>query len=558
MKRLIILAAFALVSVPVQAHFVWLVPSIDKDGSSTIHVRFGEDADDDGTEYLSRLKGIVLHQVSGKRDASVLKVESSDSGITSTTKFDDQTVVVTSHDLGVLDRGDSKFRLQYYSKAGPSVQSPAWRKARSADDLRLDVVPFLKNGKLRLKVLFDEELVAGVEVKAARPGMDDFEGQTNANGMVIIPFTEGGVHSVRARHVEKVAGEIDGKSYPETRHYCTVAIDLPAADSTAAAAAISLQDLPRPVTSFGAAVVGKSLYMYGGHTGGAHSYSKQEQSNELTKLDLKTGQWSSVISGPHLQGLALVTHGGKLYRIGGFTAENAEGEDHKLVSQNSVAAFDPSANSWTELPALPECRSSHDAAVVGDELFVVGGWCMSDDQETEWHSTAWKMDVTANKLEWTPIADPGFKRRAVALAAHDNKLYVVGGMQDEGGPTTAVAVYDPRSDKWSEGPSLFVKPAPEVKEGEKPQRSMSGGKMAGFGASAFDTGGSLYVTTVQGNLQRLSADGSKWEVVKDNITPRFFHRLLPYSKQKLIVVGGSNMSIGKFEEVEVIKVGAGS
>ena len=76
--------------------------------------------------------------------------------------------------------------------------------------------------------------------------------------------------------------------------------------------------------------------------------------------------------------------------------------------------------------------------------------------------------------------------------------------------------------------------------------------MTGFGASAFATGGHLYATTVQGTLQRLSHDGSAWEVIGKTPTGRFFHRLLPLDNQHLIVVGGSNMSVGKYEEVEVI------
>ena len=191
-----------------------------------------------------------------------------------------------------------------------------------------------------------------------------------------------------------------------------------------------------------------------------------------------------------------MTHGGKLYRIGGFTAQNAEGEDHELVSQDTVACYEPGSEIWTPMPPLPECRSSHDAAVVGDSIYVVGGWKMADGDH-HWHTTAWKLDPASDKPKWEAIAEPPFQRRALALAAHNNKLYVVGGMQNEGGPTTAVAIYDPAKNEWSEGPKLFVKAAAKPKDGEKPRRSMSSGAMAGFGASAFATGGSLYVTTVQ-------------------------------------------------------------
>ncbi len=45
-------------------------------------------------------------------------------------------------------------------------------------------------------------------------------------------------------------------------------------------------DLPRAITSFGAAVVDDSIYVYGGHHGRAHHYSLTGQSGELLQLNL--------------------------------------------------------------------------------------------------------------------------------------------------------------------------------------------------------------------------------------------------------------------------------
>lgn len=534
-----------------QAHFIWLVPQTASDGQSVVHVYFGEDAHDDTPDFLPRLKGVQLKSVAGRKPAADITTTLSDESLTGPVNFGNDSVVVASHDFGVMDRGDAVFRLKYYAKGGPAVTDSAWSAAVTSDDLRLDIVPSFAGDQVTLGVLFDGKPVAGAQVVVARPGMEDYEGETNSEGQAVIAVEESGIHSVRVRHIEQAAGEVDGKKYAETRHYCTLALAVPGDESASAA----LQALPQPVTSFGAAIVGDALYLYGGHTGSAHSYSKEEQSNELSHLNLQTGEWSTVIDGPHLQGLALVAHGEKLYRIGGFTALNAEGEDHDLKSQDAVACFDPGSDSWKELPPLPEARSSHDAAVVGDAIYVVGGWKMSDG-DSEWHSTAWKLDLTADDLQWTAIAEPPFRRRALALAAHHDQLYVIGGMQEEGGPTTAVAVYDPAKNTWSEGPSLIVHKSEE--ESEESERRMSAGRMAGFGASAFATGGALYVTTVQGVLQRLSKDGSQWEVVSTNVTPRFFHRLLPMDDHRLIAVGGSNMSIGKFDEVDVIDVREGT
>jgi N-acetylneuraminic acid mutarotase len=244
-----------------------------------------------------------------------------------------------------------------------------------------------------------------------------------------------------------------------------------------------------------------------------------------------------VAQGPRLQGLALVAHDGKLYRIGGFTAKNPPGEDHDLWSQNDFASFDPATGQWTDLPSLPEPRSSHDAAVIGDIVYVVGGWSMQGPDNTTWHTTAWNCDLSAETKEWTPLPQPPFQRRALSLAAHNGKLYCLGGMQEEGGPTRAVAVYDPESKTWRDGPKLL---------GEKP--------INGFGSSSFAVRGKLYVSTLDGSLQKLSDDGQSWEKAGQLERARFFHRMLPLGDSQFVFVGGANMGIGKFEEVEVLDV----
>lgn len=78
--------------------------------------------------------------------------------------------------------------------------------------------------------------------------------------------------------------------------------------------------------------------------------------------------------------------------------------------------------------------------------------------------------------------------------------------------------------------------------------------MIGFGNSSFAVGNSLYVTAIDGNIQRLSQDGTKWEVIGKTPTARIFHRLLPVDDSRLLVVGGTNTKTGKFREIELLTV----
>lgn len=306
---------------------------------------------------------------------------------------------------------------------------------------------------------------------------------------------------------------------------------------------IRYPDLPRGITSFGAAVIGGWLYVYGGHFGRPHHYSNTSQSDQLSRLNLsKDSTWEVIATGPRLQGLAMVAHGGKLYRVGGFTAHNEEDDDHDLRSVADFVRFHPETGKWESLPSLPEPRSSHDAVVIGDKLYVAGGWRLGGE-DPEWHRTAWVTDLSQEKIVWESLSEQPFLRRAVSLGHRNGKLYVIGGMQQKGGPTTRVDVYDPGSGQWFRAPSLIDPKADDDR----------GKGMEGFGSSAFNVKGRLLVSTYNGNIQVLDEENDAWHISAKLVDDRFFHRMLPFNG-RLLLVGGASMRAGKrlhFETVEL-------
>ena len=153
-----------------------------------------------------------------------------------------------------------------------------------------------------------------------------------------------------------------------------------------------------------------------------------------------------------------------------------------------------------------------------------------------WHKPAWKLDLSTETPKWEPLPAPPFTRRALAVAAHDGKIYAIGGMQQEGGPSRKVDVYDTKTGDWST------------------TEEMPGERMTGFGCSAFAAGGRLFVSTFDGSLLRLSQDQQHWERMGQLPTARFFHRMLPYPNDRLLIVGGANMGEGKFEELEILQL----
>ncbi len=304
-------------------------------------------------------------------------------------------------------------------------------------------------------------------------------------------------------------------------------------------------ELTEAITSFGAARIGNNLFVYGGHTGDAHDYWDESQSNSLSKLNLDAINegWQKIAQGPRLQGLAMVAYKDRLIRIGGFAATNKKDDEQNLVSTNSVAELiptnDPNNNVWKELPSLPEPRSSTDATIIGDDLYVVGGWQLggaqvNDTADRKWHQTAWKMDLSAATPTWEAIAAPPFQRRAAALCGYKNRLYVIGGMTGKGEPTTEVEVLDLATQTWSKVPSL------------------PGEGMSGFGAAALEINGRLIATTHDRKVVRLSEDTQSWELLGETANARFFHRMLPIDEKRFVSIGGASMSEGKFTKPEVI------
>lgn len=300
-----------------------------------------------------------------------------------------------------------------------------------------------------------------------------------------------------------------------------------------------LAPLPFAVTSFGAARVGDAIYVYGGHTGDAHAYDDHSQSNKLMKLNVSEADanWHEVATGERLQGLGMVAHGQRLIMLGGFTAANKKGEKQDLHSQSRVRGLDTMNNTWFELPALPEPRSSHDAAILGDTIYVVGGWNLDGAKDTVWHTTAWSLDLSATNPQWREIAKLPFARRALAAVSHRNRLFAIGGMNEKGSPIKSVAIYDPSINAWTDAPELI---------GEK--------SMAGFGASGWSIDGSLIVTTYEGDILQWNDDARNWKPRGKTNDSRFFHRLLPLSRDQLVAIGGASMNSGKFLDIEIIGI----
>jgi N-acetylneuraminic acid mutarotase len=281
--------------------------------------------------------------------------------------------------------------------------------------------------------------------------------------------------------------------------------------------------MPRAVTSFGAATLDGALYALGGYHGTPHAYSREGQSGALWRLSLADGSWTELPGSEPAQGAPLVALGDLLVRVGGMRALNAEGEPERLRSLDEVSAFDPRAQRWSALPVLPEARSSHAAVALGEQLFVLGGWTLTDDRGKRgtFAERGFVFDRAAQR--WAPVEQP-FKRRALALAVLDGQIVALGGITPEGETSREVHVYDPAEKRWSRAQDL---------------------PSDGFGVAATSRGDVLYASARDGVLYALPSIDARWEKVKQLAFPRFFHQLVMPDDTHVMALGGiSGMHFG--------------
>lgn len=279
-----------------------------------------------------------------------------------------------------------------------------------------------------------------------------------------------------------------------------------------------LAPLPVGVTSFGAATTEGAIYLLGGYSGTPHAYSKEGQSTDVLRLALEEGaKWTKVSSlSQGLQGLAAVEHDGRLCHFGGNHANNEAGTEADMTSVRTARCLDVKTNEWTDLPDLPQGRSSHGAAVIGDIVYVVGGWSLGGSAKTgKFAKEAFALDLKKPDAKWETMVVP-FSRRAVGVAATEDQLVIVGGMSEDGRISTEVDIYDIETKKWVKGP-------------KHPGDA--------FGVAVAARGDTVYAAGREGIVRALSTDATEWKDVRPLALARFFQEMRVIGDD-LVVVGG--------------------
>lgn len=511
--------ALAALARPAEAHFTWIVPA-----ESGVRVLLGEtprfdpkvDADLVAPAQLTftaadgASRPLVLRRAANEWVAGTGGGRGTVHGVL---------------DLGLTRRGEVPHLLVYYPKA--IAGDPFGAEAR---DVKAPVELFVVGppGAARIELRAEGRPVPNAELTLVSPDHAEKKIRTDAGGRTEV-LAAPGRYGAWARSWLEAAGERDGAAYKQVRRYATLVFDLPGAAASAVPATAAL---PRAVSSFGAAAGGGSVYVYGGHVAKTHEYSREAVTGAFYRREA-AGGWEELAAGPALQGTNLAVHPDRVFRVGGMRPENAPGQPSDTRSVADAAGYDPVAKRWEPLPPLPAPRSSHDLALVGDDLYVVGGWNMRGTDPAVWADTMLVLDVRAQPLRWESVPQP-IQRRAHVTAVRGRLIYVLGGLDPEGKVLDRVDVYDTVAGTWSEAPAL-------------PQ-----GTRNGFAPAACTLDNRVYASLGDGGLYVLDDAANAWTRIATT-TARVAHRMVPDGDHRLLILGGAGQT-GPLDVVESVDV----
>lgn len=136
---------------------------------------------------------------------------------------------------------------------------------------------------------------------------------------------------------------------------------------------------------------------------------------------------------------------GKIYVVGGFN-EPSLSNIARLAVSDAVEVYEPKSDGWTTAAPLPARLHHTGTAVIGERLYVIGGFTTGFLSLWNPVDSAYRYDPATDT--WEELAPMPTARGALGVATVGGKLYAVGGIGEQGN-SDAVEAYDPSTNTWS-------------------------------------------------------------------------------------------------------------
>ncbi|MBD0323803.1 MAG: hypothetical protein ICV72_10515, partial [Aldersonia sp.] len=139
-----------------------------------------------------------------------------------------------------------------------------------------------------------------------------------------------------------------------------------------------------------------------------------------TEATYTTVSWTTAAPSPHPNSEAQgTTVDGKIYFFGGFSP--------CCVPTGRSYVFDPVANSWTALTAMPTPATHAGVAADGRNIYIAGGYIANSTNTGQIFGTkqVWRYNIDSNA--WTRMPDLPVERSAGSMVVLGRELHYIGG-----------------------------------------------------------------------------------------------------------------------------------
>lgn len=223
MNRTLALVACLAVTAASSAHFAYLIPTVDGSG---VHVVFSDSLEADAKVPIAQIADTKLFRVEADGKRTPLKVSKVSHALAAEVRTGGNVVIggVTNYGFHQSKHTQNKaVCLRYYPKA---VFGDVEGAARLGDAVPLEIIPIVKEGKLRFQALLKGKPLAGAKFSVLEPGATKTQKSAASDEGQTTAFDKAGRYGVNVSHFEPSAGELDGKKYEEIRHYATLVVEL--------------------------------------------------------------------------------------------------------------------------------------------------------------------------------------------------------------------------------------------------------------------------------------------------------------------------------------------
>lgn len=160
---------------------------------------------------------------------------------------------------------------------------------------------------------------------------------------------------------------------------------------------------------------------------------------------IPVGRWTGLAPAPHSRGeVSAALVGDSIFVVGGF---DTTGHTTALVER-----LDPRTGRWSTSRPVPQPLNHMSAVSYGGKLYVVGGYSQPSDTSAGAVSSFWRYDPATSR--WTAMSPAPLPRAAAGAAVLGHRLYVAGGRSDTLTTISTLAIFDFDTGRWSLGPSL--------------------------------------------------------------------------------------------------------